>query len=70
MTRPSPMGEQADQVLRLSAFRAAHPQVAIATLGYGAAWQARIPEDRGETVLTRYLLRELLDKLGEVLGEP
>jgi hypothetical protein len=30
--------------------------------GYGW-WQARIPEQNGETVITRYRLRELLDKL-------
>ena len=26
-------------------------------------WQARIPKENGETVTTRYTLRELLDRL-------
>ena len=30
--------------------------------GFGTM-QARIPEENGETVVTRYTLRELLDKL-------
>ena len=33
--------------------------------GFGT-WQARIPEPDGETVITRYTLRELLDKLDEL----
>jgi hypothetical protein len=34
--------------------------------GFGTL-QARIPEPNGETVITRYILKELLDKLGELL---
>lgn len=30
--------------------------------------QARIPESNGETVITWYTLRELLDKLGELMA--
>ena len=33
--------------------------------GFGT-WQARIPEPDGETVITRYRLVELLDKLDEI----
>ncbi|HEY6316247.1 MAG TPA: hypothetical protein VIY52_36310 [Streptosporangiaceae bacterium] len=55
-----------DQVPRLAAFRAAHPEVIIGDLGFGTVWQARIPEPDGETVITRYTLRELLDRLGAV----
>jgi hypothetical protein len=62
-----------DQVLRLHRFRAAHPAVAIGPAEFGT-WQARIPEPNGETVLTRHLLRELLDKLDSLdaaaSGEP
>ncbi len=50
------------QVLRLLAFRAAHPEVIVGDGGFGT-WQARIPEPDGETVTTRYTLRELLDRL-------
>jgi hypothetical protein len=35
--------------------------------GFGTV-QARIPEKNGEIVITRYTLRELLDKLDEVTG--
>lgn len=56
-----------DQVLRLRRFRAAHPDVIIGDGGFGTM-QARIPEPNGETVITRYSLRELLDKLDELLG--
>ncbi len=70
MTRLFLVQGEPDQVLRLRAFRAAYPQVTIGVVGYGGAWQARIPERNGETVLTRYLLKELLDKLSELLGEP
>ncbi|HEU5392954.1 MAG TPA: hypothetical protein VFV73_44425 [Streptosporangiaceae bacterium] len=31
--------------------------------------QARLPEPDGETVTTRYTLRELLDRLDELTGE-
>ena len=39
-----------------------HPDTGFCT------WQARIPEPNGETVITRYTLRELLDKLGELMA--
>jgi hypothetical protein len=54
--------DEPDQVLRLAAFRAAHPDVIIGDGGFGT-WQARIPRPDGETVTTRYTLRELLDSL-------
>ncbi len=60
--------DEPDQVLRLARFRAAHPDVIIGDGGFGT-WQARIPEASGETVITRYTLRELLDKLAELNGE-
>ena len=56
------------QVLRLHAFRAAHPEVIIGDGGFGV-WQARIPEPDGERIISRYTLRELLDKLDEPDGE-
>ena len=60
--------EEPDQVLRLQAFRAAHPEVVIGDFGFGV-WQARIPEPHGEHVISRYTLRELLDKLTELIAE-
>ncbi len=57
-----------DQVSRLREFRAAHPDVIIGASGFGT-WQARIPEENGETVTTRYTLRELLDSLDKLTGE-
>ncbi len=60
--------EEPDQVLRLQAFRAAHPEVIIGDFGFGV-WQARIPEPSGEQIISRYTLRELLDKLDELTGE-
>jgi hypothetical protein len=57
-----------DQIPRLAAFRAAHPQVLIGDGGFGT-WQGLIPEENGETVTTRHTLRELLDKLGTLLGD-
>jgi hypothetical protein len=37
-----------------------HPDVIIGDGGFGS-WRARIPELDGETVITRYTLRELLE---------
>ena len=59
--------EEPDQVIRLGRFREEHPDVIIGDGGFGT-WQARIPESHGETVITRYTLRELLDKLGELIA--
>jgi hypothetical protein len=59
--------EEPDQVLRLASFREQHPAVFIREgTGY---WQAQIPEPASETVITRYRLRELLDKLDELARE-
>jgi hypothetical protein len=57
-----------DQVPRLLAFRAAHPGVIIGAAEFGT-WQARIPEENGETVTSRHTLRELLDRLDELTGQ-
>jgi hypothetical protein len=56
-----------DQVPRLRRFRKARPEVVIDT-SFGV-WQARIPEKTGETVITRHLLRHLLDRLDEMTGD-
>jgi len=58
--------DEADQVLRLHRFRAEHQSVVIVA-GDGW-WQGRVPEPKGETVITRYTLRELLDKLDALVG--
>ena len=60
--------DELDQVVRLARFKAAHPDVVVGDGGFGTM-QARIPEQDGETVITRYTLRELLDKLDELLGQ-
>jgi hypothetical protein len=60
--------EEPDQILRLNQFRRDHVGVVIGT-GEGW-WQALIPEPNGERVITRYTLRELLDKLDQVTGIP
>jgi hypothetical protein len=54
-----------DQVPRQQAYQAAHPDVEIVYLG--PAWQAIIREGAGQTIITRYELRVLLDEL-ESLG--
>ena len=54
-----------DQLYRLERFRDAHPDVIIGDGGFGV-WQARIPKPDGETVTSRYTLRELLDRLDEL----
>ena len=59
--------DEPDQVLRLGRFREEHPDVIIGDGGFGT-WQARIPESNGETGITRYTLRELLDKLSELMA--
>jgi hypothetical protein len=61
-----PVPDELDQEIRLARFRAAHPDVIVGDGGFGTL-QARIPEPNGETVITRYILKELLDKLGELL---
>jgi hypothetical protein len=61
----STVPDEPDEAPRLRRFRNEHPKVRIsAGLGY---WQALVPETNGETVITRYLLRELLDKLEKTL---
>ena len=37
--------------------------------GEFGTWEARIPEPTGETVMTRYTLRELLDRLDELTAK-
>lgn len=60
--------DEPDQVLRLARFRQEHPDVTIGPGEFGT-WQARIPEAAGETVTTRYTLRELLDRLDQLTRE-
>jgi hypothetical protein len=64
-------GRDREQLPRLRLFRAAHPRLVIEMIGDRGAWQARMPEEEdGETVLTRWHLVDLLDRLAELLGEP
>jgi hypothetical protein len=57
------------QVFRLQEFRAAHPGVIVGKGEFGT-WEARIPHPTGETVTIRHTLRELLDRLAELLADP
>jgi hypothetical protein len=50
-----------DQVPRRLEYEKTHPDVQIRYLR--PAWQAVVREDDGETVITRYDLKSLLDKL-------
>lgn len=59
-------GDDYAQMPRLNRFRDEHPHVIIGDGGFGT-WQARIPEPAGEIVITRHLLREVLDRLDELL---
>ena len=60
--------DELDQVFRLQEFRTGHPDVIIEKGEFGT-WQARIPHPSGETITIRYTLRELLDRLCELLAE-
>jgi hypothetical protein len=55
-------------VPRRTAYEAAHPDVRITY--HGPHWQAVIPEPAGETVITRYELKALLDKLESLNQQP
>jgi hypothetical protein len=59
--------EEPDQVRRLQEFRVRHPEVILGDGGFGV-WQARIPEPDGERIISRYILRQLLDKLDQLTG--
>jgi len=59
--------DEPDQAPRLAAFRAEHPAVTVQP-GQFQTWEARIIEPDGETVVVRHTLRELLDRLGALLG--
>ena len=58
--------EQPEQLRRLDRFRARHPRVVINRVGGFDFWQAWIPEGTGGSVITRYVLADLLDKLDEI----
>jgi hypothetical protein len=56
-----------DQVVRLERFRADHPEVKVECLT-PTRWQAVIPQEDGEGVITRVGLRSLLDALDRQVG--
>jgi hypothetical protein len=66
--RPEFVLDGPDELARLRQFRAGHPDVLIGDGGFGT-WHALIPEVNGETVVTRYTLRELLDMLAVIFPD-
>ena len=66
MTRPvrtvTAGGDDFDQISRKRSFQAPHPEIFIGLIA-SATLQARIPEEDGETIITRWYLRDLLDEL-------
>jgi hypothetical protein len=60
--------ERPGQLWRLGQFRARNPGVMIRRDSGFGFWQAWVPVSNGGTVITRYLLQDLLDKLEELLG--
>ena len=69
MTGQRAAPDEADQLPRLVAFRAAHPWVTV-EMGEFGTWQAVIPGDfGGETFAARHTLGDLLDRLDVLLGE-
>jgi hypothetical protein len=60
--------DEPDQVFRLQELCRAHPDVIVGKGEFGT-WQARIPHPSGEMVTIRYTLRELLDRLYELIAE-
>ena len=55
--------EPLGQLWRLDQFRARNPGVVIKRDADCGFWQAWIPASNGGTVITRYVLRDLLDEL-------
>ena len=53
--------EYVDQVPRRQAYEAGHPDVEITY--HGPYWKAVITEGTGQTTVTRYELKDVLDKL-------
>jgi hypothetical protein len=50
-----------DQVVRLEEFRKEHPDIEVSyRVSY---WEAVTKQENGETIITRYELGDLLDKL-------
>jgi hypothetical protein len=64
---PPLVRDEPGQAARLQLFRADHPTVVVGRYEFGT-WQAIIPEANGETCITRYDLKTLLDKLDELTG--
>jgi hypothetical protein len=60
--------EQLGQLFRLDRFRAQHADVTIKKHERFGFWEAWIPVSNGGTVVTRYVLKDLLDKLDDLLG--
>jgi hypothetical protein len=59
-------GGEVDQVPRLMEFRTHHPEITIKLDGF---WRAIVPAENGQTVISRYELRDVLDELDELLNK-
>ncbi len=59
------LAERPEQLQRLDRFRALYPAVVIDRVEGFDFWQAWIPAENGGTVITRYLLQDLLRELDE-----
>jgi hypothetical protein len=59
-----------EQLVRRDALEQAHPEVSTAYDHDHGFWRGVIREPAGETSTVRYSLRELLDRLGELLAGP
>jgi hypothetical protein len=59
------VAERPEDLRRLDRFRALYPAVVIDRVDGFDFWQAWIPEENGGTVITRYLLRDLLRELDQ-----
>jgi hypothetical protein len=62
--------DEPDQVVRRKVLEAKYPQVSTGYDRDHDCWRGVIREPGGETVTVRYSLKELLDRLEELLGDP
>lgn len=72
MSRPS-LGfvtASPEQIARLNAYETAHPHASVTYDHVFGYWRAILKEDGGETMVARYGLGALMDRLEELDGKP